>query len=365
MKRIVAAGHEMTISAYYGHRGAILQADGGVKILPGGLDEWGNDILGAHHTKYKPDVTVALMDVWVLEPEMVKKIPLTSWCPVDHDPVPPRVVEGLIPFTWIWAMSRFGEEQLKDYKYSQTVYVPHGIDTDEYFASDREAARDKWSLPQDAFVVVMNAANKGVPSRKSFEAVIKAWSVFSKYHPDSILVLHTLPLSATYGLPLVDLLNFYQVDSSTVRFPDTYNYVVGSYGPDALRDLYSGADVLLSPSMGEGFGIPVIEAQACGCPVIVTDFSAQTELAPYGYRIPVDPLDDYIWTSQQSEQARVTPSKIIAGLEWALENVGNDRLREQAVEVAAEYDADYVFDKYMHPSLKYMAEKNMDFSTGD
>jgi glycosyltransferase involved in cell wall biosynthesis len=364
MKQIKNAGHDIIVSGYYGHRGAILQADDGIQILPGGLEEWGNDILAAHYRKYKPDVVVSLMDVWVLQREMVEQMPLTGWCPVDHDPVPPRVIESLIPFTWIWAMSRFGETQLKAATYTQAVYVPHGVDSEQFFPTDRDKARENWSIPGDTFLVLMNAANKGVPSRKSFESIIKAWSVFSKYHPNSILFMHTLPLPATYGLTITDLLNFYGVDSSTIRFPDMYNYVVGSYGSGALRELYNAADVFLAPSRGEGFGIPVVEAQMCGCPVIVSDFSSQTELCFDGYKIEFDYLDDYVWTNQQSEQVNVVPSKIIEGLEWALENVGNNKLRELAHEGAKDYDADYVFKKYMHPSLKYMAQRNKDFTVG-
>lgn len=360
--RMSAAGHDVTISAYYGHRGAILQA-GDIQVLPGGLEEWGNDILAAHYRKYESDVVISLMDVWVMKKEMVEQMPLCGWTPVDHYPIPPNVVESLIPFTWIWAMSRYGETQLKQHKYTQTVYVPHGVDTkDHYFPNDREKARERWSIPDDVFLVVMNGANKGVPSRKSFESVIKAWSVFSKYHPNSILFMHTLPVAATYGLTLTDLLSFYEIDNRTIRFPDMYNYTMGSYGYGSLCDLYNAADVFLAPSMGEGFGIPVIEAQASGCPVIVSDFSAQSELCFDGFKIQFDPLDDYVWTAQQSEQVRVAPSKIIEALEWAFENIDNEKLREAARKGAEDYDADYVYSKYMSPSLDYMAERNKDFS---
>ena len=357
---IEKAGHEMVVSAFFGHRGAILSV-GDTPLYPGGLDEWGNDILPAHYRRHAPDVVVALMDVWVIDPAVSRQMPLTSWCPIDHSPMPPRVHEHLEPVTWIWAMSRYGERQLQDAGFKQTVYVPHGIDTEIFSPVDQSTARKRWNIPDDVFTVVVNAANKGVPSRKSFEAIIKAWARFSREHSNSLLYLHTLPVSATYGHELSELLLFYDVDPSTIRFPDTYNYVVGNYGQPALRDLYVAADVLLSPSMGEGFGLPVVEAQASGCPVIVTDFSAQTELCFGGYLIDVDPFDDYIWTPQGAEQAFIQPSMIVNALEWALENRGNQKLRDQAREGAMEYDAQHVFDTYMLPSFEYMAELNKNF----
>src|SRR5205823_2035716 len=43
--------------------------------------------------------------------------------------------------------------------------------------------------------------------------------------------------------------------------------------------LYSAADVLLYPSLYEGFGLPILEAMACGCPVITSNISSMPEVA--------------------------------------------------------------------------------------
>lgn len=47
---------------------------------------------------------------------------------------------------------------------------------------------------------------------------------------------------------------------------------------DTLEALYSHAEVLLFPSLAEGFGWPIAEALACGCPVITTDAAPMTEV---------------------------------------------------------------------------------------
>lgn len=57
---------------------------------------------------------------------------------------------------------------------------------------------------------------------------------------------------------------------------------------EQLRILYSGAFALLFPSLEEGFGWPVLEAQACGCPVITSDRAPLTEIAGAGAKF-VDP----------------------------------------------------------------------------
>lgn len=57
-----------------------------------------------------------------------------------------------------------------------------------------------------------------------------------------------------------------------------------------LRALYSHAIALLYPSLEEGFGWPIVEAQACGCPVIATNRPPMSEVAGDA-AIPIDPSD--------------------------------------------------------------------------
>ena len=57
-----------------------------------------------------------------------------------------------------------------------------------------------------------------------------------------------------------------------------------------LPGLLAGADVLLYPTLYEGFGLPVVEAMASGTPVLTSSTSALQEIAG-GYAFLVDPLD--------------------------------------------------------------------------
>jgi glycosyltransferase involved in cell wall biosynthesis len=59
---------------------------------------------------------------------------------------------------------------------------------------------------------------------------------------------------------------------------------------EQLRALYSRAEALLFPSLSEGFGWPIAEAQACGCPVVTTNRPPMTDVGGEA-AIYVDPVD--------------------------------------------------------------------------
>lgn len=66
--------------------------------------------------------------------------------------------------------------------------------------------------------------------------------------------------------------------------------LTGPIGRKELIQLYSSADLLLQPSLCEGFGNPIVEAMACGCPVLTSDISAMPEVAG-GAALLTNPYD--------------------------------------------------------------------------
>lgn len=72
------------------------------------------------------------------------------------------------------------------------------------------------------------------------------------------------------------------LEMRTVELVDVLN--------EDLCALYSVAEALLFPSLQEGFGWPIIEAQACGCPVITTDRPPMTDVGGHA-AIYIDPSD--------------------------------------------------------------------------
>ncbi len=83
-----------------------------------------------------------------------------------------------------------------------------------------------------------------------------------------------------------------------------------------LPALYSGAIALVFPSLFEGFGLPILEAQACGCPVITSNVSSMPEVAGKGALL-VDPysVDDIVDGMKKCQISNVKFQMIKAGFE--------------------------------------------------
>lgn len=358
---LMLKGWDVKISAFYGVQGAPIHA-GEMEILPGSYTPYGDDALVPHWMAFQPDVFLMLIDIWVYSHDSLKRVPVSSWCPVDSDPIAPMITDKLNSCRHIMAMSRFGERQMRQRGFDP-FYVPHMVDTDEFKPMNRVKARQELKLDEGKFVVACVAANKGYPPRKNLDRLLKAWALFIQHEPNSILVLHTQPREVHGGMNIFQALNHYEIPADTVRLPDEHLLMTGRYGTRYLNALYNAADIKILPSGGEGFGIPVMEAQAAGCPVIVTDFSAQSELAGPGYKIPLDAIDDVLINDKGGDYALPKVSEIVTAFDWAYTERQNPKLRIESVAFAQAYSAENVMTKHMLPALEMMAEINQDYKT--
>jgi glycosyltransferase involved in cell wall biosynthesis len=74
-------------------------------------------------------------------------------------------------------------------------------------------------------------------------------------------------------------------------FKDDIHWLIG-LDDESVRLAYAGATLFIFPSLGEGFGWPIAEAMASGCPVITTNEAPMTEVAGNaGFFIPRMPFD--------------------------------------------------------------------------
>lgn len=362
VKRIKADGFDTAIHVNYGFESGNTEynIDGQrVPIYGSGFGNWRNDAITANAQHYaqvtgKKPLVITLCDVWTFNENSIRDIPVWSWTPVDHAPIPPKVAAWFkYDNVRAIAMSKFGKLMFEGAGI-ECDYVPHAFEP--VFApltsltgadGSTVTPRQLMNIPDDRFVVMMNAANKGqVPSRKSFGENLLAFSVFAKKHDDALLYMHTEQYGAMGGIDLTKLIQAVGIPEHQVKFVDQFAY--RNHIPNnILAGLYSMADVLLSVSMGEGFGIPVIEAQACGTPVIVSDWTAQPELCGDGWIVETQPWWDPL---QDSWFATPLVNSIVDALEQAYARGGGHS--HKAVDWAQQYQADAVFDTGWRPLLE-------------
>ncbi|HET6465831.1 MAG TPA: glycosyltransferase family 1 protein [Nitrospiria bacterium] len=105
--------------------------------------------------------------------------------------------------------------------------------------------------------------------RKNITAVLQAYAQL----PKKIQSAYPLVLAGGKGWLMEDLdeeIKRHRIASSTI--------LTGYVSKAHLPSLYSGATVFVYPSLYEGFGLPPLEAMACGAPVITSDVSSLPEV---------------------------------------------------------------------------------------
>jgi glycosyltransferase involved in cell wall biosynthesis len=156
--------------------------------------------------------------------------------------------------------------------------IPNGLTTGcTRVGADRiEAAAGALRLPSRRYVLSLSSLEK----RKNLRTTLNAWAhVHSKLPRDTWLILAGPQADATvYG-------------SQQLPADLPHVYFTGYVPEEHLAGLYSGASVFVYPSLAEGFGLPLLEALACGLRSITSDNSSLPEVGGDAVRY-VDALDE-------------------------------------------------------------------------
>ena len=346
--RMKADGISVGVAANYGAP-TNMEVEG-IQIYAEGLIKYANDS-GPENIAMAASqggFGITLFDVWVAINEAYHSLPIVAWVPIDHDPVPPRVAEWCIKGgnKMIIAMSKHGEQALlkAGVPRDRLRYIPHAIDT-KVWSADGPTCRDKLRVPEDAHLTVITAMNKG--KRKSFPEMLKAWALFAEARKDAYLYLHTDRFGHLDGINLIPVLKAVGAPEDRIRWVNSSQMRAG-IAAETLASIMRSASCLLLASRGEGFGIPVIEAQAVGTPCIVTDWTAQPELVKdHGYIVEGQPE----WDEMQESYWKVpNVESILEGLAVNYIATKSGNINRQALAAKMfEYDADYVYTTKWQP----------------
>ena len=159
--------------------------------------------------------------------------------------------------------------------------VPNGVDIGQFApatAAEMAAARDLYELP-DHYILTVGAQRP----HKNHEVLVRSLLALPA-HVSLVIVGYPDPI---FPQQLPELIAELGVQDRVRLVPDVADRW--------LPAVYSAASVFALPSLAEGFGIPVLEAMACGVPVVASDIPALAEVTR-GAALLVPPRDVSGWT---------------------------------------------------------------------
>ncbi len=161
-------------------------------------------------------------------------------------------------------------------KVTVTPLAPHGRYRKGLEASVLQAARSKYFLPEH-FVFYAGS----ISPRKGLPYLLEAFARLKRLHN----LPHRLVFTGGWRWGNTDLDAL--IDRLNIR---SEMLILGDISVADMPALYTLADLFVYPSLYEGFGLPVLEAMACGCPVVCSNLTSLPEVAGEA-AIQVDPRD--------------------------------------------------------------------------
>lgn len=228
---------------------------------------------------FEPTYIVTIHDIWTIAPKTKPfDVPMYGWIPIHYDPPELQTIVNLRNYETIWSLSLWGKGILEKY-HNDVMYIPHVID-DIYFdgifsnVNRKSEIRKQIGISDHSYVILMVARNTEKSNRKGFDFALQAFNYYKKFkNPLAHLHMH---VNIKGAIDIQDMAK--QLDIGAHITCSDQN-TLGEYGFSStyLRNLYLMSDVLLCTSAAEGFGLPVVEAQCCGLPVVATNCTAISE----------------------------------------------------------------------------------------
>jgi glycosyltransferase involved in cell wall biosynthesis len=325
-----------------------------------GDDRWGNKTLNYHLLWTEPDVVITWLDCQGLFNYGWTEHPTIMWAPVDAWPVPAQELGILGKASRLLVPSQWGGGVLEA-QGVEADYVPCGIDLTLYNIDP--AGRKRWrgqmqpSITDETFLIGSVGLNTGMPDRKGYGYQFDAIKKFAADKSDVRVYIHTNVEGDGGAMNLVELRRELGMEDLVA-----FSRPLGPLGESDLymRDAYNAFDVLMHCGISEGFGIPLVEAQACGTPVVANACTSMTELlGPDSY--PCDPLGDMLVTTC-TRVAIPSVENLVVGLEsayadWKAGKHNRDRIRESVMR----FEQDAIYENYWRPVLAAVPPK-LDYS---
>lgn len=201
---------------------------------------------------------------------------------------------------------------------SRSRVVGNGVDAQRFSPVDKAEARRRFGLPAGARVLVTVG---GLVERKGFHRVIAALPELLGKHPDLRYLVVGGPS------PEGDMSDALQQQARQLGVRDRVHFL-GPIVPDELKWPLSAADIFVLPTRNEGWANVILEAMACGLPVVATDVGGNAEVirAPELGRLV--PFGDHAALVRALDEALARDWDAAALRAYALANSWDDRVEQ-------------------------------------
>jgi len=375
--KLKEAGHEVYVSSNVGVYPTMILPDGIPILSAGTRGNMGNDFIKAHFNSVKADFILSLSDTFVYDCSKFKSLPWIAWQVIDGDPLFQGMKKAVHSCKHNIAMSKFGLKCLQKENVPAS-YVPLAYDKMDFYPCDKTIARmylsALWEIElKDRPLIVVNSANMSNPSRKNFGAAFEAFKILLQHYPDAVLYVHAEATgNMSCGENLYKRAKLAGLTPENTIFANQYMYNMGSIDTEYIRMMYNAADMLLNTSMGEAFGVPVIEAYACGCPVLAPACTSLRELVDLRWQVyhgtDYSPYVGVHHFVVDTEAVSYEMEKHLASKDrWTDERIKDCTKRAEPYEIAAVYELHLkpLIDKIQDGSINLQGETNYEEAKDD
>jgi len=327
----------------------------------------------------KPDTIITLHDPWMIS--YISQIKHPRWIgytTVDGAPIHLAFKKVFEAMSQTVAMSKFGQDAIKQLGVQNTEMIYHGVDTNLYRklspqerdnAKREIAARIKSASGHDIldkFIVGCVARNT---ERKRFDRLMQAFAKFAQNKNDVFLLIHTDPNDPyPTGQGLEEFRFRFRIQDKCCFSPLQTNFLFGCSREEMIK-LYNIFDVHALSTGGEGFGLPIAESMACGVPNIVTGYSAPKELVEnHGWLVDINTF--YYYSKYNIKRALCDIDNLTDCMEEAYQDTKKRKLygRKSRDWVIKNLDWDSVIIPQWEKNLNNIGSKETDIlqvSKGD
>ena len=353
--RLKKLGYSVVISAFYGiDRGGLLNL-GGIPCLPCPQDNtYGSKVVPIYIEKFNIQLPIVHSDFWAFN-WFAELRNACCYSPTDNEGYQEDYIKVLKRYDDFIVPSKWSQKQCLQYR-KDVRYFPHGVDTKVYRPLDKIECRRHIGISPDKFIIGTVAGNYDGEPRKGWDQFFLGYKRFLQANPlakkNSMIFAYT-HASEVKGFNLAALAKSLKLEKN-ISFPDEMVNMTGLADEEMAR-LYNSFDVEVNVSRREGFCMPIIEAEACGVPVIATNFSSMPELVK-GHGWLID-RSAWVYTPLGGKCALPDESGIAKALEEAyIDHELREKYAKSSRNFALNYDWDSIIDKYWIPYLNEKSE---------